>query len=159
MSATPVEDAPVGEPRMLIDGDLVEAGSGRRFDNLNPATEEVIGEVADASIDDTHRAIAAARRAFDTTTWSTDRALRRRCLEQLHQAAVADQERIRAELVAEVGCPVAVTHLAQLDTPLADGLLWPARMLDEHEWERPLPEGDAFGVPSWRRVVHEPVGV
>ena len=32
-----------GEVRMLIDGSLVEARSGRGFDNVNPATEEVLG--------------------------------------------------------------------------------------------------------------------
>ena len=63
------------ETRMLIDGELVEGGAGT-FANVNPATEEVLGEVADASPDDMRRAIAAARRAFDETTWSTDRALR-----------------------------------------------------------------------------------
>ena len=52
-----------GEVRMLIDGELVEAASGKRFDNVNPATEEVLGEVADAAVDDMQRAIAAARRA------------------------------------------------------------------------------------------------
>ena len=51
------------EHRMLIDGELVEAQDGRRFDNLNPATEEVLGQVADASAADMQRAIAAARRA------------------------------------------------------------------------------------------------
>jgi acyl-CoA reductase-like NAD-dependent aldehyde dehydrogenase len=35
-----------GEVRMLIDGELVEAESGKRFENINPATEEVLGEVA-----------------------------------------------------------------------------------------------------------------
>ncbi len=158
MSATP-NAAPAGESRMLIDGKLVEARTGRQFDNVNPATETVIGQVADASVDDAREAIAAARRAFDTTDWSTNRALRRRCLEQLHAAVVADQEQIRAELVAEVGCPVAITYGPQLDAPLADGLLYPAQMIDEFEWERPLPDGDAFGVHSWRRVVHEPAGV
>ena len=54
-----------GEVRMLIDGELVEAASGKRFENVNPATEEVLGEVADASADDMQRAIGAARRAFD----------------------------------------------------------------------------------------------
>ena len=39
-----------GEQRMLIDGELVEADSGRRFDNINPATEEVLGQVPDGAI-------------------------------------------------------------------------------------------------------------
>ena len=49
-----------GEVRMLIDGELVEAESGKRFDNINPATEEVLGQVADASAEDMQRAIDAA---------------------------------------------------------------------------------------------------
>ena len=94
-----------GEVRMLIDGKLVEADSGKRFDNINPATEEVLGEVADASATDMRRAIAAARRAFDETDWSTNRALRKRCLEQLQEALEAEREELREELVAEVGTP------------------------------------------------------
>ena len=49
-----------GEVRMLIDGELVEAASGKRFENINPATEEVLGEVADASPEDMQRAIASS---------------------------------------------------------------------------------------------------
>ena len=33
------------EERMLVDGDLIGADSGQTFDNVNPATEEVIGQV------------------------------------------------------------------------------------------------------------------
>ena len=40
------------EPRMLIDGKLVESGTGTTFANVNPATEEVLGQVADASVED-----------------------------------------------------------------------------------------------------------
>ena len=45
------------EVRMLVDGELIEADSGRTFDNINPATEEVLGPVADASSAEMHRAI------------------------------------------------------------------------------------------------------
>ena len=34
------------ESRMLIDGALVEAQGARTYDNVNPATESVIGPVA-----------------------------------------------------------------------------------------------------------------
>src|SRR6266516_4724495 len=95
-----------GEMRMLIDGELVEAASGKRFENVNPATEEVLGDVADAAVDDMRRAIAAARRAFDETDWSTNHAFRKRCLEQLQAAMEGEKEALRAELVAEVGTPI-----------------------------------------------------
>ena len=68
------------EVRMLVDGELIGADSGQTFDNVNPATEEVLGQVADASAAEMHRAIDAARRAFDETDWSTNRELRKRCL-------------------------------------------------------------------------------
>jgi hypothetical protein len=53
-----------GESRMLIDGKLTGGAGGRMLDNVNPATEEVIGQCADASAVDMDAAIAAARRAL-----------------------------------------------------------------------------------------------
>jgi aldehyde dehydrogenase (NAD+) len=147
------------ESRLLIDGELVDAESGRRFDNINPATEEVLGQVADGSHQDMGRAITAARRAFDETDWPTNRALRRRCLEQLQEAIESEREEMRAELVAEVGTPVMVTYSAQLDAPMEDAFRWPAKNLEQFQWERQLPGSDAFGIRSRRLVVKEPQGV
>ena len=111
------------ERRMMIDGALIDADSGATFDNVNPATEEVLGQVADASAAEMGRAIAAARRAFDNSDWSTNRALRKRCLVQLHEAIASEAEQLREELIAEVGSPRSMTYMAQLDGPLADALL------------------------------------
>src|SRR5690625_151293 len=102
-------ELPRFEPRMMIDGKLVDGQTGT-FTNINPATEEVLGEVADASAADMHRAIDAARRAFDDTDWSADHAFRQRCLRQLQAALEAEQEELREELIAEAGCPRAITH-------------------------------------------------
>ncbi len=55
------------ESKLFIDGELVEAVSGRIYPNINPATEESMGEVADAGPEDLERAVIAARRAFDDT--------------------------------------------------------------------------------------------
>src|SRR5580700_3856803 len=123
------------EQRMLIDGKLVEADSGKTFDNVNPATEEIIGQVADASTAEMQRAIDGSRRAFDVTDWSTNHAFRKRCLEQLHEALQAEQEELREQLILEVGCPRMTTNGPQLDAPLGDALSWPARMILEFEWE------------------------
>ncbi|MHB1710595.1 MAG: aldehyde dehydrogenase family protein, partial [Acidimicrobiales bacterium] len=150
---------PAGETRMLIDGELVPARSGKQFDNLNPATEEVLGQVADAGHLDMDLAIGAARRAFDETGWSTDRSFRQRCLSQLQDALEDEREQLRAELVAEVGTPVLLTYGPQLDAPLAEGLVWPSQFIDRFTWERDLPDGNAFGTHSWRKVVKEAVGV
>jgi aldehyde dehydrogenase (NAD+) len=148
------------ESNMLIDGKLVEAETGKTFENVNPATEEVLGRVADASDADMQRAIGAARRAFDETSWSTDPALRKRCLGQLQEALEGAQEQLREQLILEVGCPRMLTHGPQLAAPLNDALLYPVKMIDAFEWETRLPDAADFrGGRNARLVVKEPVGV
>jgi aldehyde dehydrogenase (NAD+) len=148
------------ESRMLIDGVLVGSSDGRTFDNVNPATEAVLGQVADGSIDDMRRAIGAARHAFDATDWSTNRSFRRRCLEQLHAALVAEREEFREQLILEVGCPRMLTFGPQLDAPLDGALTYPAQLIDEYAWETDLPVAlDFRGNHNARRIVKEPVGV
>ncbi|QRY45232.1 aldehyde dehydrogenase family protein [Mycolicibacterium boenickei] len=148
------------ESRMLIDGKLVDGEVGT-FTNVNPANEEILGEVSDASKADMNRAIDAARRSFDETAWSSDHHFRKRCLEQLHEAIEGELEELREELISEVGAPRAVTHGPQLDAPLADGLKYPARLIETFPWETDL--GDTVvsvtGVNTTRKVWHEPVGV
>ncbi len=148
-----------GEPRLLIDGVLSEAASGKRYDNINPANEEVIGSTADATAEDMDRAIAAARRAFDTTDWATNHALRQRCLRQLHAAIVEEKEALRAELVAEAGSPVSATYMAQLDWPLEDGLLYPAQLIEDVLWEHGLPDTNTMGGINHRFIYKEAIGV
>lgn len=147
------------ESRMLIDGELVAATSGAEFDNVSPATGLVLGRTAAAQAEEMDRAIAAARRAFDESDWSTNRALRKRCMEQLQSAIEAEKDDLREELIAEVGCPAMTTESAQLDWPLADGLRYPAKLIDDFEWERVLEGGGLFGDRNVRTVVKEPVGV
>src|SRR5438128_376047 len=78
-----------------------------------------LGSTAAADTQDMDGAIAAARHAFDDTDWSTNRVLRKRCLEQLQSAIEAEHDDLREELIAEVGCPAMTTQSAQLDWPLA----------------------------------------
>jgi len=157
-----VTDIPTVRPehRMLIDGQLVEADSGATFENVNPATEEVLGSVADASTVEMRRAIAAARRAFDETGWSTDRALRKRCLEQLQEALEAEREELREQLILEVGCPRMTTQGPQLDGPMENAIRYPAKLIEEFPWEIEMPDGPGQqGEPNRRRIWREPVGV
>ena len=127
------------EVRMLVDGELIGADSGRTFDNVNPATEEVLGPVADASASEMHRAIDAARRAFDATDWSTNRDRRKDCLAQLQDALESEREELREELILEVGCPRMTTHANQLDIPLDGALKYPTKLIDEYPWRTELP--------------------
>jgi NAD-dependent aldehyde dehydrogenases len=54
---------------LFIDGAFVEPAEGRTFKTVNPATEEVLSEVAEGGQEDVDRAVAAARRAHEKV-WS-----------------------------------------------------------------------------------------
>jgi aldehyde dehydrogenase (NAD+) len=145
-------------PQQLIDGKLVPAASGATFPILNPATGDEIGHAPDATAADIDAAIAAARRAFDETDWATDRALRVRCLRQLHQALLDDADVFRALTTAEVGMPGFMMVAAGFDVPV-DGLKWVTDLLESYEFESDLGVAEPMGIPSRRTVRREPVGV
>ena len=126
---------PFGHGHLLIGGQQVEALEGGAFDDINPATEQVIGTAADGGPRDMDLAISAARKAFDETDWSTDRAFRRHCLLQLRDALEREKERLRKIVVAEVGAPVSLTHGPHLDQPI-DDLARVIDMIDKFEWEQ-----------------------
>jgi aldehyde dehydrogenase (NAD+) len=150
--------AVVGEERMLVDGQLRPARSGRTFDVVNPATEETIGVVADGGAEDLDDAVDAARRAFDHTDWSTNVARRVEGLRQLRAAFGAHADEIRAMTVAETGSPVSFTYSAQLDTPV-EGLGWVADLAERYQWETDLGDASPMGIPSHRWVRREATGV
>ncbi len=58
-----------GPRKLLIGGKWVAAKSGKTFESLNPATEEVIATVAEAGQADVDDAVKAARRAFEEGPW------------------------------------------------------------------------------------------
>jgi acyl-CoA reductase-like NAD-dependent aldehyde dehydrogenase len=146
------------EEKLLIDGELVAASGAKTYETINPATEEVIGTAADASLDDMERAIASARRAFDTTEWSRDVELRVRCLRQLHAALVQHANELRQILVQEVGAPLQITFGPQLDGPT--GIVeWYADLAARFEWSEDLGNREVFGLDNHRWIEKEAAGV
>ncbi|GAA4984052.1 aldehyde dehydrogenase family protein [Yinghuangia aomiensis] len=142
--------------RLLIDGRLVETPAS--FDSLNPATGDVVGQSADATIADAETAVAAARRAFDTTTWSTDRDLRVRCLDQLHRALTEHKEELRELTIAEVGAPRMLTHGPQLDQPIEIARYY-ADLLQDYPLTADLADIEFRGQTHRRWVEKEAAGV
>ena len=141
------------ESRMLVDGELIGADSGRTFDNVNPATEEVLGQVADASKrrdgpGDRRRAPGLRRDAAGPPTASCAT----RCLSQLQDALESEREELREELILEVGCPRMTTHANQLDIPLEGALRYPTKLIDEFEWRT----SHARGARPPRHAQHPP---
>src|ERR1700734_292858 len=57
------------KPRLLINGEWVEARSGKTLAVFDPASGSEIGRVAEAGREDVDRAVAAARAAFESGPW------------------------------------------------------------------------------------------
>ncbi|AFY47203.1 NAD-dependent aldehyde dehydrogenase [Nostoc sp. PCC 7524] len=73
----PQQQVKIGPTRLLINNEWIESVSGRRFETINPATGEVICEVAEADAPDVDKAVKAARTAFTSGEWSKLSAARR----------------------------------------------------------------------------------
>jgi acyl-CoA reductase-like NAD-dependent aldehyde dehydrogenase len=101
---------------LFIDGEFVD-GTGTPFKTVNPATEEVLSEVATGSEADVDRAVKAARRAF-TKVWGPMRPADRG--KYLFRIARILQERAREFAVLESldnGKPIKESR--DVDVPLA----------------------------------------
>src|SRR5215831_6968000 len=59
----------IGPTKLLINGKWVDSTSGKTFPTVNPATGEVITQVAEADAPDVDKAVSAARAAFETGPW------------------------------------------------------------------------------------------
>ncbi len=146
------------ETRNLIDGELVPASHGGTFDNVNPATEEVLGTAADGTKEDMERAIAAARRSFDESDWATDPELRSKCIRQLYEGLLAEKEQLRSIVVREAGAPLSLTSYMHVDDPIEMVSYW-ADLAASYEYEREMGPVTFLGNPQRRILRREPIGV
>lgn len=158
------DTGPVTSPRvksdrqLLIDGQLIGAENGRVFPSVNPANGRVVGYAPEASVSDAERAAAAARQAFDDTHWSTDTALRVRCLQQLHKALLDHSDELRELTIAEVGATQMLTEGPQLDNPIKI-VAYYADLLEHYSFVDDLGTVESRGQRHHRWVEKEAAGV
>ena len=73
----PEKRVKIGPTKLLINNEWVESVSGKRFETINPATGEVICNVAEADAADVDKAVEAAKNAFHGKEWRQMSATRR----------------------------------------------------------------------------------
>jgi phenylacetaldehyde dehydrogenase len=107
--------------KMFIDGTWVEAASGKTFPTYNPATGEVMAQVAEGDREDINRAVKAARRAFDGGPWPEMSASERgRMIWKLGDLIEQHLEEFAQLESLDNGKPLSVARVA--DVPLAADL-------------------------------------
>src|SRR5882672_6567451 len=109
----------VGAPRkMLIGGRWLEAASGKTFPTYNPATGEVLAQVAEGNSAEVDRAVTAARKAFEGGPWRTLTASERgRLIWKLADLVESHLEEFAQLESLDNGKPIGVARVA--DVPLA----------------------------------------
>src|SRR5580698_6222053 len=112
----------IATPRQLfINGQWVDAASGRTFDTPDPATGETLARVAEGDAEDINRAVSAARAAFETGPWSrmtpSDRG---RIIWRIGDLILEHQDELAQLESLDNGKPFAVAQAA--DVPLAADL-------------------------------------
>ena len=96
--------------KMLIDGQWVDAASGKRFETLNPATGELLATVAEGDAEDINRAVAAARRAFEGA-WSKVKPFERQSLLlKLADLVETNFEELSQLDTLDMGAPISRTR-------------------------------------------------
>src|SRR5580692_2855120 len=149
MSASPIS----GHHNLLIHGKRVPTASGRYFDTVNPATEQVIAKVAEADAVDVDAAVRSARAAFESE-WGRMRAADRGGLMLKLADAIRDSQEELVELESlDSGKPVSAIRRQDLPAVL-DTLTYYAGMADKINGHVIPARTDALTY-----TLREPVGV
>jgi aldehyde dehydrogenase (NAD+)/betaine-aldehyde dehydrogenase len=152
--------AAIDSPDCFIDGQW-ETGRGPVTTKLDPSTAAPLGEFQTADQEQVERAIAAARRSFDSGVWSRRApAERSEVMFRLLDLLRDDYELLTEVVVADVGTPISFARPMQLDGALAN-FEWFARAAatgPDGWFEKGLP-ADLEGLPSASSLIRQPAGV
>ena len=124
-TVTDVRNAPkkaalpqIRQTQLFIGGQWIPAKSGKTFETCNPATEEVIAQVAEGDAADVDAAVRAAREAFDSGPWPRMNARERgRLMFKLCDLIEDEIDELAALESLDNGKPVSDARLG--DIPLA----------------------------------------
>jgi aldehyde dehydrogenase (NAD+) len=124
---------------LYIDGKWVDGSSDEALDVINPATEEVITKVPQASVEDVDRAVAAARRAFEEGPWPRMSPRERSDGLLRFVQTIADRRNELIDMIiAEAGAARPIAEAFQFGAPLQFAF-WFAERAATFPYEEPLP--------------------
>src|SRR6267142_2707953 len=153
MSSTQPAQTTPRRYQLFIDGQFVDAESGKTFKSPNPATGETFAEVAEADKADVDKAVAAARKAFEGK-WSKMSARDRgRLLYKLSQLIERDAVQLATLETSDNGKPIKESTYIDLPGVVENFEYfagWPTKI-----------EGETIPVPGqmFNYTLREPVGV
>jgi aldehyde dehydrogenase (NAD+) len=134
--------------QFYIDGKWIAPAQPRDFPVVNPATEEQIATISLGSGADVDKAVAAAKRAFDSFSETTVEK-RRELLQRVVAVYKAKSQEMAQAISSEMGAPLAFAKAAQVGAGLAH-FLEIIRLLENFKFD------EVRGTTLFRK---EPIGV
>ncbi|HEY2382536.1 MAG TPA: aldehyde dehydrogenase family protein, partial [Terriglobia bacterium] len=144
----------IGPTRLLINGNWVDSASGRTFPTINPATGDIITQVAESDAPDVDKAVKAARSAFDTGAWrKMSGSERGRLLNKLADLIERHADELAQLESLDNGKPFHVAKVADLPLTIACYRYYAGWADKIHGKTIPI------NGPYFSYTKHEPVGV
>ena len=144
----------VRQTKLLIDGQWLDAASGKTFETINPSTGDTICRVAEGDQADVDLAVKAARKALESKGWrNMAPAQRGRLLNKLADLIEANAKELAALETLDNGKPISDSLGADLPLTIACYRYYAG-------WADKI-EGKTIPVagPYFCYTRHEPVGV
>lgn len=139
--------------KAFINGRFAAAVNGKTLTTRNPATGEAIVNIAACDASDVYTAVSAARKAFESGSWSK-RAPGERKAVLLKLAALMEQELESLAVLESLDSGKPVSECLAVDVPETIHVLkWHAEAIDKF-YDHTALAGHALAL-----VVREPVGV
>ena len=97
---------------------------------------------------------------FDNTDWSTNHALRLKCLQQLQRGLRAVESELKRQIAAETGAPLGICGAMGPHCEIPIGFIdYTLKTLPEFQWSRDIGIAEMMGGKSRRLVEKEAIGV
>lgn len=138
----------------FINGAFTDSQSGKTFATINPATGQIIAQIAECDSADVDRAVSAARTAFEAGSWSEAAPRdRKRTLLKLADLMRRDAQELALLETLDMGKPIRESLAVDVGSS-ANCIQWYAECVDK-VYDEVAPTGpSALGL-----ITREPVGV
>ncbi len=142
------------EGRAFIDGRYVHAATGETFDCVSPIHGRVIAKVASTGAADVDRAVAAARRSFDSGAWCRQPPReRKRVLLRFAELILEHRDELALLETLDMGKPISDSLAVDIPST-ARCITWYAEAIDKIYDEVAPTSHDALAL-----ITREPIGV
>jgi len=142
------------QSQLFIDGKFVDAASGKTFENFSPSDGHLICNVASGDVEDINRAVASAKKAFDSGIWREMNPRDKKVI-MLRWAQLLGEHKEELALLEAIDTGRPISDALSVDAPNSTRVIqWYAETIDKtYDEIAPAPRN------ALAMVTREPLGV